>query len=140
VAAELEPFPISGDDPTDTPGAAAPDIADSSSVSVTVTRALPLFPSLVADTVACPGRSPVTSPVELTMATAGLLLFHVTARSVRTVPSAALSVAVSCRDSPVRRFTAAGFTATVATGAGGGADTVTAAPPLFPSLVAVTVA
>ena len=63
--------------------------------SVTVTAEVPVFPSLVAVIVVVPGRSPVTSPAGETLATAGLLDVHETARPVRVLPAASFIVAVS---------------------------------------------
>src|SRR5205823_13193731 len=62
---------------------------------VTVTDAVPLFPSLVAVIVAEPGVTPETSPELFTVATDVLLLDQVTARPDRAVPFASLGVAVS---------------------------------------------
>src|SRR2546422_8095146 len=103
----------------------------------TVTVAVPLFPSLVTVIVADPAATPVTSPVADTVAMAGFALVHVIARPVRTLPAASLGVAVSCAVLPTKTFVVAGLTATEATGT---VDTVTAAVPLWPSLVAVIVA
>src|SRR5213593_330968 len=52
---------------------------------VTVMTAVPLCPSLVAVIVADPAAAPVTSPLELTVATEALLLDQVIARPVRMV-------------------------------------------------------
>src|SRR3989442_10352237 len=67
---------------------------------------------------------------------AGLELAHVTARPTSTFPAASLGVVVSCTAPPTYTFAAAGLTTTEATGT---VDTVTAAVPLWPSLVAVIV-
>src|SRR5207244_4219985 len=105
--------------------------------AVTVTPAVPLFPSLVAVIVADPAPVAVTNPVALTVATEPLLADQVTARPVSGLPVAAFGVAVSCEVCPVCRLIDAGLTVTVATGV---FETVTLAVPLFPSLVAVIVA
>ncbi len=105
--------------------------------AVTVTPALPLFPSLVAVMVAEPAAFPVTSPLELTVATEVLLLAQLTTRPERALPLASFGVAVSCTVCPTSMLAVAGLTATEATGTW---VTVTAAPPVFPSLVAVMVA
>ena len=63
---------------------------------VTVTDAVPLFPSLVAVIVAEPGVTPEASPELLTVATDVLLLDQETARPERAAPFASLGVAVSC--------------------------------------------
>jgi hypothetical protein len=95
------------------------------------------LPSDVAVISAVPVATPVTSPLELTVAAALLLLTHVTVRPVNVLPFASLVVAVSCTVCPGWTAAAAGDTVTVATGA---AVTVMAAVPLCPSLVAVIVA
>src|SRR5689334_9130734 len=104
---------------------------------VTVTADVPLLPSLVAVIVTGPpAATPVTSPLELTLATEVLFDDHVTTRPVRMFPLASLSVAVSCTVWPACTLAEAGVTVTVATGA---PATVMLAVPLFPSLVAVMV-
>src|SRR5256885_12086705 len=72
-------------------------------------------------------RTPVTSPVPETVAMAGLLLAHVTTRSVSTFPAASFTVATSCTVFPTVRLVAVGATATDAT-AGGGASAVESEP------------
>src|SRR2546428_10881413 len=64
------------------------------------------------------------------------LLSQVTVRPVSGLPLASFGVAVSCTVAPTTMLAVGGVTATVATGMG---VTVTAAEPLLPSLVAVTV-
>src|SRR5207253_5435774 len=86
--------------------------------AVTVTPAVPLFPSLVAVIVADPAPVAVTNPVALTVATEPLLVAQVTARPTNGLPAASLGVAVSCEVCPVCRLIDAGLTLTVATGAG----------------------
>jgi hypothetical protein len=61
----------------------------------TVTLEVPVFPSLVAVIVVVPGRSPVTSPDDETLATSGLLEVHETARPVSVLPAASFIVAVN---------------------------------------------
>src|SRR6266581_3401164 len=78
----------------------------------------------------------VTSPAAETVAIAGFELVHVTARPISAFPAASLGVAVSCTVAPTYRFGAVGPTVTEATGT---LDTVAAAVPLCPSLVAVIV-
>src|SRR3989442_3351673 len=104
---------------------------------VTVTAAVPLFPSLVAVIVAEPAATPVTNPLPLTVAAAGLLDAQVTTRPVSAAPLASFGVAVSCTVCPLCRFAVAGLTVTDATGT---LVTVIAAVALLPSLVAVMVA
>src|SRR2546426_881420 len=105
--------------------------------AVTVIVALPLWPSLVAVMVAEPVATAVTTPLGLTVATAGASLAHVTERPVSVSPLAPLSVAVNCGVAPTGRLSLAGATVTEATGTG---VTVIAAVPLWSSLVAVIVA
>jgi hypothetical protein len=57
---------------------------------------LPVSPSLLAVMVALPGPIPVTRPLELTVATAWLVLDQETGRSLRAVPLSDLGVALSC--------------------------------------------
>jgi hypothetical protein len=63
--------------------------------TVTVTVAVPCFPSLVAVIVAEPALTAVTTPLAETVATPGVPDVHVTVRPVSTLPFASLSVAVS---------------------------------------------
>lgn len=65
--------------------------------------------------VVAPGDTPVTLPALLTVATAVLLLLHVTTRPVSEPPSASSVVACSGVDAPTRIDTVAGATTTVAT-------------------------
>jgi hypothetical protein len=104
--------------------------------AVTVTAAVPLFPSLVAVIVAVPCAFPVTSPDPLTPATVLALELQVTVRPVSAFPAESRGVAVSCTVAPTATLAVPGLTATVATGT---RLTVTVAVPLFPSLVAVMV-
>src|SRR5947208_6172224 len=69
---------------------------DATGTFVTVTDEVPLFPSLVAVTVAEPGVTPETRPLLLTVATAVLELDHVTVRPESGAPFASFGVAVSC--------------------------------------------
>src|SRR5262249_19336045 len=100
----------------------------------------PDFPSLVAVIDAVPAPTAVTNPLPFTVATAAFELAHVIPRPVNTVPLASFVVAVPCVVCPTVRLDAFNATVTVATGTGGGALTVTAAVPVFPSLIAVIVA
>jgi hypothetical protein len=95
------------------------------------------LPSLVAVIVAEPAATPVTTPLDDTVATPVLELDHVTARPVSTLLLASRVVAVSCVVCPTLTLAEAGATLTDATGT---SVTVTVAVPLFPSLVAVIVA
>src|SRR6266853_1347448 len=114
---------------------------EATGTSVTVTVEVALFPSLVAVMVAEPAATPVTTPtftcpLAVTVATATLLVAHVTTRPVNGLPLASRGIAVSCTACPTPALTVAGLTLTDATGMG---FTVTAALPVVPSLVAVIV-
>src|SRR5437763_16863752 len=89
--------------------------------------------------VAEPVVTPLTRPLELTVATALLLLPHVIVRPVRVLPFASFGVAVSGTVCPAATEADAGLTATDATGRVT-ALTVSAAEPLCASPVAVVVA
>src|SRR2546426_983185 len=104
---------------------------------VTVTADVPLCPSLVAVMVAEPTVTPVTRPLELTVATEVLLLAQLPVRPVSGLPFASFGVAVSWTVLPSFTEADAGVTVTEATGT---LETVTLAVPLCPSLVAVIVA
>jgi hypothetical protein len=106
---------------------------------VTVTEAVPLFPSLVAVIVAEPAATPVTTPLDDTVAIPVFELAHVTVRPESTAPFASYVVAVSCTVCPTLTLGVEGETLTEATGTVT-AVTLTEAVPLFPSLVAVIVA
>src|SRR3989454_3127393 len=102
---------------------------EATGTTATVTVALPAFPSLVAVIVADPAALLVTRPLGLTVATAVLLLAHVTGRPVSALPAESFGVAVSCTVCPTVRLAVAGATATAATGT---SVTVIAAGPAFP--------
>src|SRR6188472_2045899 len=84
--------------------------------AVTVTVAVPVFPSLVAVIVAVPTATAVTVPLGATVATAVLLDVHETARSVNTLFAASRTVAVRFPVCPVCNGSVPGATVTVATG------------------------
>ena len=102
-----------------------------------MTAAEPLIPSLVAVMVALPVATACTSPELDTVATVAFELFQLMLRPVRTFPLASLVTAFACVDCPTAMLDEFNVTVTLATGT---ATTVTAAEPLTPSLVAVTVA
>src|SRR5438046_10222459 len=104
---------------------------------VTVMAAVPLCPSLMAVIVAEPATTPLTSPLELTVATAVLLLDHAIVRPDSGLPPPSFGVAVSCTVLPSFTFADAGVTLTDATGT---PATVMLAEPLCPSLAALSVA
>src|SRR5258706_4868582 len=110
---------------------------------VTVTTAVPVFPSLVARIVAVPALTAVTSPLALTVATDAESEDQAIVRPVRTLPAESRVEAARCSVSPTWIPAELGLTVTEATGTGGGGVTgvtVIAAVPLFPSLVARIVA
>ena len=102
--------------------------------AVTVMSVVPDTPSLVAVMVAVPALAAVMRPLELTEATAVLLLDHVILRPLRVVPDASFVTATSCSVAPVVTLGLCGVTVTLATG---GTVTVRLAEPETPSLVAV---
>ena len=105
--------------------------------TVTVTAAVPLCPSLVAVMVAVPAATPLTSPLPLTVATAAVLVAHITTRPLSELPLASFGVAVSCTVCPTGALAEDGLTVTDATGT---AVTVTAleSAKTPPSTLAVT--
>src|SRR3989454_191350 len=123
--------------PTWIPAVAGLTLTDATGTRFTVTAALPVLPSLVAVIVTAPAETPVTSPVEETVALPGALDAQVIDRPESTFPAASLGVATSGTLAPTKTFAEPGLTTTVATGM---LDTVIAAVPLWPSLVAVIVA
>src|SRR2546422_190364 len=119
------------------PAVAGLTLTDATGTGFTVTAALPVFPSLVAVIVTAPAPAPVTSPVEVTVATAGVLDAQVTDRPDSRLPAASFSVAVSC---PVPPTYTSGTVGLMVPDAPGTVAPVTAAVPFCPSLVAVIVA
>ena len=91
-------------------------VTDATGTFVTVTAAVLLFVSLVAVIVAEPATFPPTTPPLLTVATAVLLLAHVTPRPVSVLPAESLVTAVNCRVAPTGTLAVVGLTVTDATG------------------------
>lgn len=85
--------------------------------------------------VAEPGATPVASPVADTVAADGFDDVHPIVRPVNTFPAASFRVTTICAVSPMSSDVRGVVSATVATGAGGGATIVTVAAPVCPSLV-----
>jgi hypothetical protein len=106
-------------------------------MGVTVTVAVPVFPSLVAVIVAEPGDTPVTSPVAETVAIPGEPDVNEIGRPVSTLPWSSVTTAESCNVWPVITLPWPGEMITELTGFG---LTLTADVPAAPSLVAVIVA
>jgi hypothetical protein len=82
--------------PTVTLAVVGATLTDATGTGVTVTLDVPLFPSLVAVIVAEPAATPVTTPLDETVAMLVLELDQVTARPVSTLLFASYAVAVSC--------------------------------------------
>src|SRR5438309_1217076 len=122
--------------PTSTTAVAGLITTEATGTFATPTLAVPLRPSLVAVIVTDPAATPVTRPAADTVAIAAFELVQLITRPLSTLPAASLVTALSCVVAPTKTFAVAGLTATEATGT---LDTVTAAVPLWPSLVAVTV-
>jgi hypothetical protein len=95
-------------------------------VSVTVTEAEPVLPSLVPVIVALPADTPVTVPLELTVATWVALLAQTTDRPVSALPPASYVTACSGTDPPTVTLADAGTIATDATAIGTTATGTTA--------------
>src|SRR2546426_8081 len=121
--------------PTCTDAVAGFTVTEATGTVLTVIVAEPLCPSLVAVIVDEPAVTPVTSPLALTVATAGLPLAQVTVRPPRGLPFASLGVAVSGTVWPACTDAVAGVTVTDATGT---VLTVIIPVPLCPSEVAVS--
>src|SRR5438552_860922 len=83
---------------------------------VTVMADGPLCPSLVAVIVAEPATTPLTSPLELTVATDLSLLDHAIVRPDSALPPPSFGVAVSCTELATASRPDAGLTGTEATG------------------------
>src|SRR6266699_43506 len=101
--------------------------------AVIVIAAVPVFPSLVARIVVDPVATPVTRPLEFTVATAVESDDQVIVRPTSMLPAESRVVAVRCRVSPTGMLPEVGLTVTDATGT---RTTVIVAVPVFPSLVA----
>lgn len=107
---------------------------------VTVMFEVPDFPSLAAVITAVPSFTPLTTPVDDTVALLVSLDVQVTTRPVSIWPFTSRSVAVNVTLLPLFTDVDDGLTVTVATGSGAAATTVMLDVPDFPSLVAVIVA
>jgi hypothetical protein len=108
----------------------------------TVTAEVPLFPDEVAVIVADPPATPVTTPLELTVAMPVLLDVHAIVCPVMVFPSASLTTAVSETVAPTAIEADGGETVTVVTTGGGGGAVVTVMLELpdFPDALAEIVA
>jgi hypothetical protein len=119
------------DGDTETVATAAGGAADNVPVDV------PVLVSHVAVMTTVPGASTVTNPLEETVASALLLLLHVTTRPVRVLLLASFRVATSCCVCPTVLLNVPGLTVTVATGT---ATTFAVLVPVMPAAVALIVA
>ena len=81
--------------PTVTPAAVGLTVTEATGTLVTVMADVPVCPSLVAVIVAEPVATAVTTPLAETVATAALLVAHVTTRPLRAVPFASFGFAVN---------------------------------------------
>jgi hypothetical protein len=106
--------------------------------AVTVMLDVPVFPELVAVIVAGPAATPVTTPLELTVAVAALLVVQMTVCPDITLPCWSLTVAVRGVVAPTATEAELGETVTVVT-TGGLEVTVMLEVPDFPELVAMIV-
>src|SRR5881396_1768634 len=126
--------------PTCTDADAGLTATDATGTLVTKIAAVPLFPSLVAVSVAAPTATPVACPAPFTVATPGLLLDQVTVRPPSGLPNASRVIAAYCAVCPTPIVAVAGVTLTDATGSGHPVTVTLAAMETFPGwLVAVTV-
>src|SRR3989454_11199586 len=96
--------------PTGTDAVAGLTVTDATGTVATVIAAVPLFPSLVAVSVAAPTATPVACPAPFTVATAGLLLDHVTVRPPNGLPKASRVIAKYCAVCPTPIVAVAGVT------------------------------
>src|SRR5436190_498091 len=91
-------------------------VIEATGIRVTVSEALPLFPSLVAVTCAVPTEGAVTGPETSTVANASLLEDQGMSRPERALPAASNVVAIASDDSAVVIEGGVSATATDATG------------------------
>jgi len=102
--------------PTATDVGVSDTVTLATGTAVTVSTALPLWPSLVAVMVVVPAASVVATPLLFTVATAVFELLHVIVRPVRTVFDALRVTAVPCDVAPTATDVGASDTVTLATG------------------------
>ena len=93
-------------------------VIDAIGTGRTVNAAVPVTFSLIALMVALPGVSVVTSPLDATVATAGLLELHAMARPVSSTPCASRVAAENCCGVDTITDAVNGVTTTAATGMG----------------------
>ncbi len=112
--------------------------ADDSGTTVIVE--VPVCPSAVAEMVAVPAEIPATIPEVVTEATMVEEVDQVMGRPCRVLPAASIATALNCVAPPTFTLAVAGVTATRATAAGTGVNTVILALPCWLSDDAVMVA
>src|SRR5438093_1119130 len=122
--------------PTCTDADAGLTATDATGTLVTKIAAVPLFPSLVAVSVAAPTATPVACPAPFTVATPGLLLDQVTVRPPSGLPNASRVIAAYCAVCPTPIVAVAGVTLTDATGSGHPVTVTLAAMEPFPGRLA----
>jgi hypothetical protein len=83
--------------------------------TTTATGAVPTWPSMVAEIVAVPAATPVTTPAVLTLAMDGALLLHVAKRPGISLPTLSRATAVKVAFPPVGTVTLLGDKITTAT-------------------------
>src|SRR4051794_5268075 len=91
-------------------------ITDPTGFGLTVIDAVPDLPSAVAVTVTAPGATPVTRPVDDTVAREASLVIQVTERPPNVPPCASFAIAVNCSVCETTTSSLVGVTATDATG------------------------
>src|SRR2546428_2321979 len=96
--------------PADTEADGGVTVTDATGTFATVIAAVPLLPSEVAVIVAAPTATPVACPAPFTVATAGLLLDHVTVRPPSGLPKASRVIAKYCAVCPTPIVAVGGVT------------------------------
>lgn len=115
---------------TDAVGGATVTLVRTGGAAVTAMLAVPVFPDDAALMVAEPAATPLTTPLELTVAAAELFDDHVTVWPVITFPDWSLTVAANGCAAPTSRDAMDGETPTLVTTGTGGGSVVTLVPPL----------
>jgi hypothetical protein len=123
--------------PTTTAAVEGVTFTDATGAAVTVTVAVPLFPSLDAVIVTDPTLSPLTRPVLDTTATDSSLEVQPTSLPCSSAPDASFTLAESCTAPPTATLAVDGETTTDPTGT---CLTVTVAEPTTPSTLAKMIA
>jgi len=119
--------------PTVTVAVGGVTVTVATGAAVTVTVAVPLFPSLEAVIVTLPVLRALTRPELDTTAMVSSLEVHPTSRPGNSAPDASRTLAESCTAPPTATLAVGGVTTTVSTGT---CRTVTEAEPITPSTFA----